>query len=73
MATPKIRGRIHNINRVLIALLSVVGAVWDGFDVQDGFFTMALLLWLWMPECDRYEEKMHGYLKKRKKKHLDSI
>lgn len=70
MAVPKVRGRIHNINRGLIAALSVVGALWDGPDVQDGFFTLALLLWLWMPECDKFEEKLHDYIRKRKKKRL---
>jgi len=47
--------RIHNLNRCLIVLLSLLGFSLDGLQLADGFFITSILLWLWQKECDELE------------------
>ena len=52
------RGRtrcVHNLNRVLIAGLSIAAMLADGGQFGDLMLTAALVLWLWLPECDALE------------------
>jgi len=66
MALDREKGIIHNINRLVIAGLSIIASTWDGLSTPDLLFTIALILWLWLPECDRIEEKILDYFKNKK-------
>lgn len=50
MTAKGIKKWINNVNRVLIAALSVLGFVWDGLHVTDLFFSASLVLWVWQAE-----------------------
>jgi len=59
---------IHEVNRYLIASLSVIGFFLDGIQPTDPVFITALVLWLWQPEWDQLESKFitnHWLLEKR--------
>ncbi|MDP2565816.1 hypothetical protein [Pseudoalteromonas marina] len=68
MALDREKGVIHNLNRILIAALSLSASFMDGVSLQDFLFFVALVLWLWLPECDRIEERLLDKFKKRIKK-----
>lgn len=68
MALDREKGVVHNINRIVIALLTIIASGMDGLNLQDLLFTVALLLWLWLPECDRIEATLLAHFKERKNK-----
>lgn len=47
-----------NLNRVLIFALSLTGLLMDGFQVSDLPCSVALLVWLWLPQCALMEAKL---------------
>lgn len=47
---------IHQGNRVLIAVLSFIGLMLDGYSLSDGCFGCSIILWVWLPEFDKLEE-----------------
>ena len=49
------RGRLINMNRVLIFALTFGGMLMDGLQLADLPCTLALFVWLWMPLCTRLE------------------
>ncbi len=57
MCSQVAKTRIHNLNRHVIAILSIIGFALDGINMTDLFFVIALVLWIWQPECDNYEER----------------
>ena len=57
MTTETINQQVHNANRYLIAALSILGFVLDGLQLTDLCFSIALVLWVWQPECDAWESK----------------
>lgn len=68
VALDREKGVIHNVNRILIAALSLSASFLDGIALQDFLFFVALVLWLWLPECDRIEEQLLDLFKKKIKK-----
>lgn len=50
--------RIHNINRVIIIILSALGFFADGFQVNDLVFLAATAMWIWLPELNRFDESL---------------
>lgn len=63
MALDREKGVIHNVNRIVIAVLTIIASAMDGLNFQDLLFTISLLLWLWLPECDRIEAKILSHFK----------
>lgn len=53
---------LNSINRVIIALLTCVGLVIDGYHAADVLFALAVFIWLWLPECDRHETRLLKWL-----------
>ncbi|MEE8057135.1 MAG: hypothetical protein V3T17_04780 [Pseudomonadales bacterium] len=49
---------IHEANRSIIAVLSLLGFFWDGYQVTDVFFAASLLLWIWQHEWDELEARV---------------
>ena len=47
--------RLININRVLIFTLTTGGLLLDGLQLADLLCTLALFVWLWLPQCTRLE------------------
>lgn len=70
MALDREKGVIHNVNRLVIAGISIVASLLDGFSAQDILFSVAIVLWLWLPECDRLEERLYDYCKAKKQQML---
>lgn len=62
MCSQRQQQKIHNLNRLLIATLSCAGFAMDGIDSSDVLFTISLLLWVWLPECDVVEGKLFDML-----------
>ena len=48
--------RLHNTNRIIIATLTIVGLLMDGYQLSDLIFGLSVIIWLWLPECDQLEE-----------------
>jgi len=48
----------------MITVFSIVGLVWDGYQASDFFFGISLVLWLYLPECDRAENIFLNWLKR---------
>ena len=46
---------IKHLNRIFIAGLSFAGMLLDGLQCADVVMELAVILWLWMPECLRLE------------------
>ena len=46
---------INNINRILIAALSLIGMTLDGAQCADFLLELAVVMWLWLPEWRRWE------------------
>jgi len=61
---------IHNMNRLLITSLTVIGLAMDGFQQSDVMFGAALVLWLYLHELNKYEAKLLSYLAKKKGKRV---
>ena len=47
----------HNINRLLIVLISCLGLLYEG-GLSDALFIIAVVYWLWLPECDAWLSKL---------------
>ena len=58
MCSQQVKTNIHNTNRIIIALLSLAGFLWDGFHTTDLLFSISIVLWLWQPEWDKLEEQI---------------
>lgn len=48
---------LSNINRMIIFSLTVAGLLMDGFQSGDIPYTIALVVWLWLPLCTQIEVK----------------
>ena len=59
---------IHQVNRLLIAVLSFIGLALDSYQPSDCFFGLSIILWVWLPEFDRMEENI--FLRKPVKNNL---
>ena len=46
---------IGHLNRLFIAGLSLTGMLLDGAQYADVMLGLAIVLWLWMPECRKLE------------------
>lgn len=66
MALDREKGVIHNVNRIVIAGISIIASLLDAISLSDLLFAMAIILWLWLPECDRLEERLYDYYKNRR-------
>lgn len=55
--------RVYNLNRYLIVVLLSMGFVTDeititaGITMGDAFFLLASIIWLWLPECNKLEQR----------------
>lgn len=58
----KQRSYLSNMNRMIIFSLTVAGFFMDGFQFSDIPYTIALVVWLWMPLCTRIEAKAIDYI-----------
>lgn len=58
----KQRSNLSNMNRVFIFALTVAGLLMDGYQAADVFCTFALVVWLWLPQCIKYEAKALKYM-----------
>ncbi len=67
MCNQKTKKRIHNINRLLICLLSIAGFFGDGYQVTDLFFTLSIVLWIWLSEWDKLEASLMDTFSRRQK------
>lgn len=56
MCSQKAKQHIHNSNRLIIAALSIMGFLSDGVSPTDLLFSLSIILWLWQPEWDQWEE-----------------
>jgi len=52
------RSLLMNLNRGLIATLTLGGLLMDGLQLADLLCTIALLVWLWLPLCTRLEARL---------------
>ncbi|MFK5949710.1 MAG: hypothetical protein QM500_13185 [Methylococcales bacterium] len=64
---------IHNINRLLITSLTVMGLAMDGFQSADIMFGTALFLWLYLSELDKFEAKILAYFAQRKRDRENNV
>ena len=55
MTTKQEKRLVNNLNRVVVALLSLTGMLLDGGQVSDIILELAVVFWLWMPECHSLE------------------
>jgi len=58
---------------MLIVLITTSGFLSDGFQIADIYYFVALILWLYLPECDRIEShifKKINTIKKGNKKNV---
>ena len=47
---------IYHGNRLLIATLSFIGLILDGYQLDDLIFGCSVILWIWLPEIDALEK-----------------
>ena len=52
------RSFLVNLNRTLIFALSLIGLLLDGLQLSDLPVSIALLVWLWLPQCTRMEASL---------------
>jgi len=52
---PRQPSRLVKLNRGLIFVLSMTGLLMDGYQNADVPFSIALIVWLWLPVCTRVE------------------
>lgn len=52
------RTRLINANRGLIFALTLGGMLMDGLQLADLLCTLALFVWLWLPQCTRLEANL---------------
>ena len=53
----KQRSYLSNMNRLFILALTAGGLLMDGYQAADMFCTFALVIWLWLPQCIKFEAK----------------
>lgn len=58
----KQRSFLSNMNRVFIFALTVAGLLMDGYQSADILCTFALVVWLWLPQCIKFEAKALKYI-----------
>ena len=58
----KHRSYLGTINRMVIFSLSVAGLLMDSFQPADVPFTVALIVWLWLPLCTRFEARAIDFI-----------
>lgn len=58
----KQRSFLSNMNRVFIFALTVAGLLMDGYQSADILCTFALVVWLWLPHCIKFEAKALKYI-----------
>jgi len=56
------RSFLVNLNRTLIFALSLVGLLLDGVQLADVPVSVALLVWLWLPQCTRMEASLMRWI-----------
>ncbi len=66
MCSQVTKKRIHNANRYVIAALSILGFALDGFHFTDVIFVIALMIWIWLPECNTWEARVLDYFQRGK-------
>ncbi|WP_108652636.1 hypothetical protein [Dongshaea marina] len=49
--------KLHNVNRIVIAALSLVGLLSDGV-FADIVVMFAVIIWLWLPEWDELVQRV---------------
>ena len=54
----KVKTSLHQVNRLLIAALSILGILLDGWMFADLLVAMVVIQWLWLDECDAIELKI---------------
>lgn len=57
---------IDQLNRTVIAVLSLTGMLLDGVELADLVLQAAVILWLWMREFRTLERALVGYLQPRR-------
>ena len=60
--TSRQRQHLNSMNRVLIFGLTVSGLLLDGPQIADLLCTLALFVWLWLPQCIRIEGQLLGWI-----------
>ena len=58
----KQRSLLVNLNRTLIFALTLVGLLLDGLQLADLPVSIALLVWLWLPQCTRMEAHLMRWI-----------
>ncbi len=61
------KDKMININKLVIFLLSITGLIIDG-NIADGFYAIALILWLWEPDVIELEISVSDIFSKEGKK-----
>ncbi len=56
----KQRRVLLNVNRVAILTLTLSGLLMDGYQRSDLPYLIALVVWLWLPQCTRIEANIIG-------------
>ena len=56
------RSFLVNLNRTLIFVLSLIGLLLDGMQLSDLPVSIALLVWLWLPQCTRMEASLMRWI-----------
>ena len=59
------RSFLVNLNRTLIFVLSLIGLLLDGMQLSDLPISIALLVWLWLPQCTRMEANLMRWIEHR--------
>lgn len=58
----KQQSSLRNMNRVFIFILTVAGLLMDGYQTADVLCSFALVNWLWLPQCIKFEAKALRYI-----------
>ena len=58
----KQRSLLINLIRTLIFALTLVGLLLDGLQLADVPVSIALLAWLWLPQCTRMEASLMRWI-----------
>lgn len=57
--------RLKQLNRVLILALTLTGLLLDGLQLADLPCGIALVVWLWLPQCLRLEAQLLRHIQTR--------
>jgi hypothetical protein len=63
MCNRKGKRLIHNTNRIVIAIASVVAMLIDGVNTANCLYLGSAIVWLFLPECDAVEEQLFEGIK----------